>query len=230
MSKDTYKGYPDDMTLWKAVGRFGKRYASDVVMGIEVLEVAPDNRSTVPLQQARREQLPPPDAADPLLIGATVETKDGPVRIRGGVDRAPQHPAGSRESGVAPRLGHLTPEPEIDVEAPYPTGLREQIAADLDGVIQETVESLNDPADIFAEGDRPDLAPKLREEAAAEPEPGDPDRTRKEFEAAAKNQRPHRAERAAKAEAKAAKQKPAEEKEPDPLIEPKPAVPSAFDF
>jgi hypothetical protein len=33
---------------------------------------------------------------------------NGPVRLRGGVDRAPQNQAGSLESGVAPRLGQPT--------------------------------------------------------------------------------------------------------------------------
>jgi hypothetical protein len=70
MSKDTYKSYPDDMLIWKAVGRFGKRYAADVMMGIEVNEIAKDHRPIVVLDTNAepRMELPPADETpDPVF-------------------------------------------------------------------------------------------------------------------------------------------------------------------
>jgi hypothetical protein len=77
MSKDTYKSYPDDMLIWKAVGRFGKRYASDVIMGIDVAETAPDNRPMVVAASETPRELPPADETeDPIFTEAeTVEVE-----------------------------------------------------------------------------------------------------------------------------------------------------------
>lgn len=45
--------YPQDMLIWKAVSRFAKRYASDVLRGNEVAETAPDiSRSRGDSQEA----------------------------------------------------------------------------------------------------------------------------------------------------------------------------------
>ena len=67
MAKDTYKGYPDDMTLWKAVGRFGKRYASDVCMGIDVSETARDHSPVIVQAEALRELPPADETPDPIF-------------------------------------------------------------------------------------------------------------------------------------------------------------------
>jgi len=67
LTKDTYKSYLDDMLIWKAVSRFAKRYASDVLMGLDAAEVVPDYRPTVtPTQE--RQALPPADEnEDPIF-------------------------------------------------------------------------------------------------------------------------------------------------------------------
>ena len=68
MGKDTYKGYPDDMTCWRAVARGAKRYFSDILFGLEVAEVARELPAVTVEEPpvAPRLQAPPADP-DPLL-------------------------------------------------------------------------------------------------------------------------------------------------------------------
>lgn len=69
LTKDTYKSYLDDMLIWKAVSRFAKRYASDVLMGIDAAEVAPDNRPMIVKPSAVRELPPADETPDPIFDG-----------------------------------------------------------------------------------------------------------------------------------------------------------------
>lgn len=66
-TKETYRSYPKDMLMWKAVSRFGKQYAADVIMGIDVAEVAPDNRPIVQPPDAGRLELPADTTPDPVF-------------------------------------------------------------------------------------------------------------------------------------------------------------------
>ena len=73
MGKDTYKGYPDDMTCWRAVARGAKRYFSDILFGLEVAEVArelPAASIETTVSETPRLQAPPADP-DPLLASVT---------------------------------------------------------------------------------------------------------------------------------------------------------------
>jgi len=62
---------PDSMLIWRAVGRAGKRYFSDVTMGMEVVEVARDfsdlGRRGAPVE------LKAPSEPDPLLAAIEAE-------------------------------------------------------------------------------------------------------------------------------------------------------------
>ena len=67
-NKDTYKSWGDDMLVWRAVGRFSKRYASDVLRGFAVAVVIRDH---VELRPVKLERTPAaPAGPDPLLIEA----------------------------------------------------------------------------------------------------------------------------------------------------------------
>lgn len=75
--KETYKSYPGDMLMWKAVGRFGKRYAADVIMGIDVEEVARDHRPVhVDTVVTAPPQLAPPAELDPIFNQAESDRLD----------------------------------------------------------------------------------------------------------------------------------------------------------
>jgi len=57
--------YPDDMLMWRAVGRMGKEYFSDVLNGISIVEETrdyPKGETTISVE--------PPSEPDPLLIDA----------------------------------------------------------------------------------------------------------------------------------------------------------------
>jgi hypothetical protein len=66
-TKETYRSYPKDMLMWKAVSRFGKQYAADIIMGIDVSEVAPDNRPITVAPETRPALPPADDTPDPIF-------------------------------------------------------------------------------------------------------------------------------------------------------------------
>jgi hypothetical protein len=75
--KDTYKAYPDDMLIWKAVSRAAKRYFSDVTMGLDVAEHVRDyGRAEVVREEARAL---PPATPDPLIEALTSEVTEDAV-------------------------------------------------------------------------------------------------------------------------------------------------------
>jgi hypothetical protein len=71
--KDTpWVGYQDDMLIWKAVSRFAKRYASDVLMGLDAAEVVPDHRPMVATSTDTPRELPPADDTDDPIFDVEV--------------------------------------------------------------------------------------------------------------------------------------------------------------
>lgn len=56
--------HPGDMLLWRAVGRFAKRYASDILLGFEITEIAQDFERTI---TAAKPIESTPAAEDPLM-------------------------------------------------------------------------------------------------------------------------------------------------------------------
>jgi hypothetical protein len=72
LTKDTYKLYLGDMLIWKAVSRFAKRYASDVLMGLDAAEVMPDNRPVI--VQHEQPALPPADESDDPIFDEQEES------------------------------------------------------------------------------------------------------------------------------------------------------------
>lgn len=64
-NKDTYKSWGDDMLVWRAVGRFSKRYASDVLRGFSLTET---NGEPVKVTAAPPERRQIASGPDPLLI------------------------------------------------------------------------------------------------------------------------------------------------------------------
>jgi len=62
---DTYKKYPDDMLLWRAVSIMGRRQFPDVCAGIYVPGEVPDEPDAS--EPSPRPALPPPPEPDPLL-------------------------------------------------------------------------------------------------------------------------------------------------------------------
>jgi hypothetical protein len=71
--KDTYKNYGDDMLIWKAVARAGRRYFSDILAGMESAEEVKTWEATpytpVTVQPSNARQLTaPPSGDDPLMV------------------------------------------------------------------------------------------------------------------------------------------------------------------
>ncbi len=71
----TYKQYPDDMLVWRAVSRWSKRNAADVLMGFDVSEVVREYGPTTRGVVARK----PPTEPDPLLAADVEDAVVTPV-------------------------------------------------------------------------------------------------------------------------------------------------------
>lgn len=69
-NKDTYKAWGDDMLTWRAVGRFAKRYCSDVLKGFEVTQNAANYDKPTRVAATRPERPALPSGPDPLLADA----------------------------------------------------------------------------------------------------------------------------------------------------------------
>ncbi len=112
-NRDTYAKWPLDMLLWRAVSRHAKRYWSDALMGLEVVEVIRTYDAPPPKSGARIEL---PAAAesepDPLMAQAIA---DEPVR-QADVERVLDDviPAGE------PRKGHDVGAPEYTMPMSRP--------------------------------------------------------------------------------------------------------------
>ena len=84
--KGPWKSYLDDMLTWRAVSRAAKRYFSDVLLGIEVAEVAEEYQRG-PSPRVLPEA-PPPAEPDPLMAeedeppALEVDPDTGQVRPR----------------------------------------------------------------------------------------------------------------------------------------------------
>ncbi len=89
--KDTYKAYLDDMLVWKAVSRAGKRYFSDVLLGLDVAEHVQDYTAANARKAAEPERtaLPAPTTPDPLLDALDISPQQvvGVDLARPGADR-----------------------------------------------------------------------------------------------------------------------------------------------
>jgi hypothetical protein len=67
--------YPDDMLMWRAVGRLGKGYFSDVLNGVSIIEEVrdyPRGSATIEVEA--------PTEPDPLLVDAGEPTEPEPER------------------------------------------------------------------------------------------------------------------------------------------------------
>lgn len=73
---DVWKLYTDTMLIWRAVGKGGKFYFSDVLAGLEVAEVARDlpPKPTVSTEQPVAGALPSPEP-DPIIEGTFTEAE-----------------------------------------------------------------------------------------------------------------------------------------------------------
>jgi len=77
--KDTYKSWGDDMLVWRAVGRFSKRYASDVLRGFALTETLGQPIRVQARQPERRALTQGPGIADPIFDAAESARLDAEI-------------------------------------------------------------------------------------------------------------------------------------------------------
>lgn len=131
LGKDSYKAWPDEMLLWRAVARMGRLQFSDVLAGVYVAGELPEHLAAVDPEPAPALSEPPP--ADPLLEElsgpAAPATVALPAPIVGAVESAdvctkpPEAPAAPASS--TPARNHAgvelpAREPGQDDDEPAP--------------------------------------------------------------------------------------------------------------
>jgi hypothetical protein len=87
LDKKNWKNSPDDMLDWRAIGRWMKRYASDVTLGLPLAEEAQDYDLTIENPKPRIEPRPQ-DAAPLEFADAIIVDDDEPSTLGAGAFQA----------------------------------------------------------------------------------------------------------------------------------------------